>query len=163
VRIAGYAAVLSGIVAIPMVVTLIGMYGLFAAGQTPLGLRVGNVNDWLAVVVFGMAFPVVPAMHVLVRETGQLRSLLLATVGAAGLVITIILQWLLSTGRMSFEEQIGYVSLSLLAVGAWMVGTGYLARKAGVLPTGLRDGIVGAIYFGYPVWALNLGKRLLRG
>ena len=101
-------------------------------------------------------------MHVIVRETGHVRSLVLATVGAAGLVITIVLQWLLASGRMTFNEQIGYVSMSLFAVGVWLVGTGYLAKKVGVLPNGLRDGVLGAVYVGYPIWALNLGRRLLR-
>lgn len=162
VRVAGYAAILSGLAAIPMVATLAAMYGLFAVGQSATAMTVGNVNDWLAIVVYGLALPVVPAMHVIVRETGLARSLILATVGAAGLVITIVLQWLLASGRMTFNEQIGYVSMSLLAVGVWLVGTGYLAKKAGFLPNGLRDGVLGAVYVGYPVWALNLGKRLIR-
>ena len=165
-RVAGYAAILSGIVAIPMVATLVAtlvaMYGLFAVGRSSTALMVGNFNDWLAVLVYGLALPVVPAMHAIVRETGQTRSLVLATVGAAGLVITIVLQWLLASGRMTFAEQIGYVSMSLLAVGVWLVGTGYLAKQAGALPSGLRDGILGAVHVGYPVWALNLGRRLLR-
>ena len=70
-RVAGFAAILSGIVAIPMVATLVAMYGLFAVGQSSTALMVGNVNDWLAVLVYGLALPVVPAMHAIVRETGQ--------------------------------------------------------------------------------------------
>lgn len=161
-RLAGYAAIVSGLIGIAMVATLVGMYGLFAAGQRSTGLTVGNINDWLAIAVYGLVLPVVPAMHVVVRETGQVRSLLLATVGAAGIVITLVLQWLLASGRMAFEQQIGYVSISLLAVGAWMVGTGYLAKRVGFLPTGVRDGLLGAVYLGYPVWALAIGRRLLR-
>jgi hypothetical protein len=162
-RVAGYAAIASGIVAVPMVATLIGMYALFAAGQRQTGLVVGNINDWLAIAVYGLALPVVPALHVVVRETGRTRSLVLATVGAAGIVITLVLQWLLASGRMTFEQQIGFVSMSLMAVGAWMVGTGYLARKVGFQPTGVRDGLLGALYFGVPLWGLSIGRRLLRG
>lgn len=161
-RLAGYAAIVSGLIGIAMVATLVGMYGLFAAGQRSTGLTVGNVNDWLAILVYGLALPVVPAMHVVVRETGQVRSLVLATIGAAGIVITLVLQWLLASGRMAFEQQIGYVSLSLMAVGAWMVGTGHLAKRVGFLPNGIRDGLLGAVYLGYPVWALSVGRRLLR-
>lgn len=161
-RLAGYAAMVSGLIGIAMVATLVGMYGLFAAGDRATGLKVGNVNDWLAILVYGLALPVVPAMHVVVRETGQLRSLVLATVGAVGIVITLVLQWLLASGRMAFDQQIGYVSMSLLAVGAWMVGTGYLAKRVGFLPSGVRDGLLGAFYVGYPAWALSVGRRLLR-
>jgi hypothetical protein len=62
---------------------------------------------------------------------------------------------------MTFEQQVVPVSMALLTVGAWMVGTGILARRLGILPHGLRDGLVGALYFGYPVWAISLGRRLL--
>lgn len=161
-RLAGYAAIVSGLIGVAMVATLVGMFGLFAAGQRSTGLTVGNINDWLAIVVYGLALPVVPAMHVVVRETGPVRSLVLATVGAVGIVVTLVLQWLLASGRMAFEQQIGLVSMSLLAVGAWMVGTGYLARRVGFLPDGVRDGVLGALYLGYPVWALSIGRRLLR-
>ena len=44
-----------------------------------------------------------------------------------------------------------------------MVGTGVLARRSGMLPNGLRDGLLGALYVGYPVWAVALGRRLLLG
>jgi hypothetical protein len=104
---------------------------------------------------------VVPAMHVLVRETGERRSLLLAAVGAVAIVIVMVLQWLLVTGTMTFEQQIVPVSIALLTVGAWMVGTGILARRLGILPHGVRDGLIGALYVGYPVWAISLGRRLL--
>jgi hypothetical protein len=102
-------------------------------------------------------------MHVLLRDTGSTRSLLLAAIGAVGIIVTVILQWLLVTGVMTFEQQIAPVSMALLAVGAWMVGTGVLARRTGLLPRGLRDGLLGAVYVGYPVWALGIGRRVLRG
>lgn len=64
-------------------------------------------------------------------------------------------------GAMTFEEQIGPVSIALLAVGAWMVGIGYVARSAGVLPNGVRNGVLGALYVGYPIWAIDVGRSLL--
>jgi len=148
-----------------MVATLLAMYVGFALGPDarPTALRLGAVNDALAIVVYGLALPVIPAMHVLLRDTGSTRSLLLAAVGAVGIVVTMILQWLLVTGAMTFQEQIGPVSIALLAVGAWMIGTGLLARRTGLLPRGLRDGVLGAVYVGYPVGALRIGRLLLRG
>jgi hypothetical protein len=164
-RYAGAAAVASGLIGVPMVATLVAMYIGFALGPDvrSTALRLGAINDALAIVVYGLALPVVPAMHVLLRETGSARSLLLAAVGAVGIVVTLILQWLLVTGRMTFEAQILPVSIALLSVGAWMVGTGVLARRTGLLPRGLRDGLLGAVYVGYPFWALGIGRRLLRG
>lgn len=162
-RIAGYAAVLSGVVGIAMVGTLVAMYALFALGSDArqTALKVGLINDVLAIVVYGMALPVVPAIHALVRETGAARSVLLAMVGAGALVATIVLQWLLVSGALTFEQQILPVSLALLAAGVWIVGTGALARSTGFLPHGVRNGLLGAFYLGYPVWAIDLGRRLL--
>ena len=116
-----------------MVATLVAMYVGSALGPSArdTALRIGSVNDALAIVAYGFVLPVVPTMYGLVRETGRVRSLLLAVVGAVGIFVTIILQWLLVTGVLTFDEQIGMVSLSLLAVGVWMVGTGYLARRGG--------------------------------
>ena len=162
-RIAGYAALASGLLGIPMVLTLVAMYAGFAMGPDarPLALRLGAINDALAIAVYGLVLPVVPAMHVLVRETGNTRSLLLAAIGAVGIVVTMILQWMLVTGVLTFEQQIVPVSLALLGVGVWIVGTGILARRSGFLPTGVRDGLLGASYLGYPVWALKVGRRLV--
>lgn len=162
-KVAGYLAVLSGIVGVAMVGTLIAMYALFAIGPgaRATALKVGWINDVLAIVVYGMALPVVPAVHSIVRETGPTRSVLLAIVGAGALVASIVLQWLLVTGALTFEQQILPVSVALLTLGAWMVTTGVLARSMGFLPHGLRNGVLGAFYVGYPLWAIDLGRRLL--
>jgi len=162
-RVAGYASILSGVIGVAMVGTLIGMYVLFALGPEAraTALKIGWINDVLAIVVYGMALPVVPAVHSIVRETGSARSVVLAIVGAGALVAAIVLQWLLVTGTMTFEQQILPVSIALLALGAWMVGTGVLARSMGFLPHGLRNGALGALYVGYPLWAIDLGRRLL--
>lgn len=161
--LAGYASILSGAIGVVMVASLIAMYGLFALGPgaRSTAMRVGWINDVLAIVVYGMALPVVPAIHSIVRETGTTRSVVLAMVGAGALIATVVLQWLLATGVLAFEQQIIPVSLALLAAGTWMVGTGLLARSIGFLPHGLRNGLLGAVYVGYPVWAIDLGRRLL--
>ncbi|MBI3746890.1 MAG: hypothetical protein HY264_10305 [Chloroflexi bacterium] len=163
ITIAGHAAMVSGVLGVAMVATLFVMYGLFAMGPgaRDAALEVGWVNDVLAIVVYGMALPVVPALHVLVREAGRTRSVVLALVGGGALVATIVLQWLLASGRMTFEAQILPVSIALLGVGVWMVGTGALARATGFLPNGVRDGLLGMFYVGYPVWAIDVGRRLV--
>jgi len=161
--VAGYSAMASGALAIPMVATLAAMFIGFALGPgaRDAALRFGTINDSLSVVVYGLMLPVIPAMHVVIRETGTVRSLVLAVVGTAGIVITMVLTWLLIVGVLSIEQQIGPVTLSLLTAGVWMVGTGYLARKVGYLPNGLRDGVLGALYLGIPVWGIGLGRRML--
>lgn len=162
-KIAGYAAVVSGVLGVVMVASLFAMYALFALGPSArdTALKVGWINDVLAIVVYGMALPVVPALHVLVKDTGSARSVVLALIGAGSLVATITLQWLLATGRLTFEAQILPVSIALLSAGVWMVGTGYLLRSIGFLPHGVRNGLLGMFYVGYPIWAVDLGRRLL--
>ncbi|HYN68646.1 MAG TPA: hypothetical protein VEX41_00360 [Candidatus Eisenbacteria bacterium] len=161
--VAGYAAIASGVLAIPMVVTLAAMYAGFALGPgaREMALRFGTINDSLTIVVYGLLLPVIPAMHVIVKETGSARSVVLALVGAAGIVFTMVLQWLLISGAMPFQQQIGPVSASLLATGAWILGASYLASKVGFLPNGLRNGILGGLYLGLPVWGIDLGRRFL--
>lgn len=161
-RGAGVALVVSGLLAIPMVILLIAMFVGFALGPDarPLALTFGAVNDALAIGVYGLALPTALALHRLLRPSRPGLSAVLAIVGALGCLATIWLQWLLVSGALTFEEQIGPVSIALLAVGAWMVATGWLGQRAGLLPHGLRNGILGALYLGYPVWAIDLGRRL---
>lgn len=65
-------------------------------------------------------------------------------------------------GMLTFEEQIGAVSLALLVLAVWFVIIGYLGSSIGVLPHGVRMGLLAATYVGYPFWAFWLGRRLLR-
>ncbi len=161
-RVAGICAVVSGAVGVPAVAALILMYAGFAVGASDTAMKFGAINDALIIPAYGLLLPVVPAVHVLVRETGSSRSLLLAIVGTVGIVATMVLQWLLVTGSLTFAQQIGPVSVAMLAVGAWMVGTGYLGRSIGLLPNGVRNGVLGALFVGQPWWAVDLGRRLLR-
>jgi hypothetical protein len=160
-RLAGAATLLSGVVSIAMVALLLAMYAAFAVGASAAAMAFGWVNDVLAIVVYGLALPAVVALHQVVRGTGEVRSLALAVIGAGGIAGTIWLQWLLASGALTFQQQIGSVSVALLGVAVWMIGTGYLARKVGFLPHGLRNGILGGFYLGYPVWGIALGRRLL--
>lgn len=160
-RLAGVALLVSGLVAIPMVALLVAMYAAFGVGAASTALTLGAWNDALAIPVYALALAAVPSLYTLVRSTGAVRSLVLALIGTAGLVATTALQWKLVTHELTFENEIGPVSIALLCVGIWIFGTGYLGRSLGILPNGVRNGALGAIYLGYPVWALAVGRRLL--
>lgn len=161
-RVAGWVALASSVISIPMIGALVAMFAAFAVGAPSAARQFGAINDALTIIAYGLMLPVVPAMHVLVRETGGVRSLVLAAVGVVGIVVTMVLQLLLVTGAIPFERQVGMVSMSILTAGAWMVGTGYLARSTGFLPNGVRNGILGGLYLGFPIWAFALGRRLLQ-
>ena len=71
-----------------------------------------------------------------------------------------MLQVLLVGEVLTFEEQIGPVSLAFLVLAAWFVLYGRLAARAGVLPGGTRLGLIGASYAGYPVWAFRVARAI---
>jgi hypothetical protein len=71
------------------------------------------------------------------------------------------MQAVLVVGALRFEEQIGAVSFALIAFAAWLVIVGRLGSSSGVLPHGVRMGLLAATYVGYPFWAFWLGRHLV--
>jgi hypothetical protein len=83
-----------------------------------------------------------------------------ALVALVAIFAIAVLQWQLVTGALTFEQQIGPVSIAFLALGAWFVLSAYLG--AGLLPYGVGIGVLAALYVGYPLLAFRLGRTLLR-
>ena len=73
------------------------------------------------------------------------------------------LQALLLAGVLEFEEQVIFVAIAMLLLIIWFVVVGRLGRQNGLLSgrTTLMS-ILGASYFGYPIWAFWLGRELRR-
>ena len=88
-------------------------------------------------------------------------ALLVLAIGAT--IAIVLLQLLLVTRVLTFEQQIGPVSLAFLALAAWFIATGRLAARAGLLPHGTRLGVLAASYAGYPLWAFRLARALRDG
>ena len=65
------------------------------------------------------------------------------------------------TGVVTFEQQIGAVSLFLLALAAYFVPVGWAGKRAGVLRVGPGTGIAATLYLGLPLWAIRLGRQLV--
>jgi hypothetical protein len=63
---------------------------------------------------------------------------------------------------LTFEQQIGPVSIAYLALAAWFVLTGRLGSVTGTLPDGVRWGVFAAVYLGYPFWAIRTARLLDR-
>lgn len=156
----GRIAEVSGIVAAISLAFLLAMFASFAAGATVIGLVFGWINDVLAVVTEVLMLPIAVALHVLLRASVPRLSLVAMWIGIAGMLAIAVLQTLLVLGILTFEEEIGPVSIAFLPVVAWFVLTGYLGSSSGVLPRGLRMGILGATYAGRPIWAFWLARRL---
>ena len=54
-----------------------------------------------------------------------------------------VLQWKLVGGGLTFEQQIGAVSVAFLVLGGWFVLSGYIG--AGLLPYGVGTGMLAAL------------------
>lgn len=159
-RLAAGAMRASGIVGGVGLVFLVGMFAAFAAGARSLGMTLGFVNDLTGVVTLPMALPGVLALHSRVRPYAGRPADALLVVGIAAGGTIVVLQVLLVTETLTFEEQIGPVSVAFLVLGAWFVLSGRLAARAGVLPNGTRLGFLAASYAGYPVWAFRIARAL---
>lgn len=157
-RLAGASLRASGIVGGIGLVFLIGMFAAFAAGARSLGMTLGWVNDVTGVVTLPLALPGVLALHRRMRPAAGpgADALLVVGIGAGGTIV--VLQVLLVAGVVTFEQQIGAVSLAFLVLAVWFVLFGRMAARHGVAPGGARLGLVAASYAGYPVWAFRMAR-----
>jgi len=158
----GRITVVSGVLAAAGIAFLIAMFASFATGAKSAGMAFGWINDVLVMLSYLLTAPAVLALRPLLRPQAPILSAVLAVVGLVSIGATVLLQWLLVIGTLTFEQEIGPVSIVYLGLAVWFVLTGYLGRTSGILPHGVRMGLVGATYVGYPIWAFWLGRRLLR-
>jgi hypothetical protein len=161
-RLGACIAYASGVVAAIGLVFLIALYVSFAIGATSQGLVFGWINDVSAIVWGLLMLPLAVGLHVLLRPNAPTLSGLAMFIGIGAILAIIVLQSLLVVGVMTFEHQVGLVSIAFLFLAVWFLTTGYLGSSSGVLPHGLRMGILAATYVGYPIWAYWLGRNLQR-
>jgi hypothetical protein len=141
---------------------LVAMYAAFAAGARSTGLALGWINDVTGIVTLPLALPGMLELHRRLRpkvgRTGD--ALLVVALGSSGAIV--VLQTLLVTGRLTFEQEIGPVMVAYLGLGTWLVASSWLGHRTGVVEFGARTGLAGALYAGYPVWAFRLARDLSR-
>jgi hypothetical protein len=161
-RLGGRTALLSGVVAPIGLAFLVAMYAAFGAGARSQGLAFGWVNDVLAIVSGLLMLPVAVAVHVLLRQHAPAASRFALVIGIGANLAIVVLQSLLVLGALTFEQEIGPVLVAFLFLAVWFVLTGYLGSSSGLLPNGVRMGVLPVTYIGYPIWAFWLGRHLLR-
>ena len=162
-RVAAVCAVASAAFGAVGVAFLAGMFGAFALGGRSLGMTLGLVNDCLVLASFPLIAPAMLTLRARLRPQAP-RVIDLATlVGLAAVAAIVVLQAMLVRGDLTFEEQIGWLSIAFVAFDAWLLVVGWVGRRSGLLPGGITMALVGATYVGYPAWALWAARHLSGG
>jgi hypothetical protein len=163
IRAAGGFAIVSGIISAIGVVCLFTMFALFATPNKTLGLTFGMINDICIAIQYLLTIPIALALYRILLPHNPALIRLATVLGIASMITVILLQLALIFGAMTFEQQVVWVSLAMIVgVGAWLVLTGLVARSTGRLPNSLLMSGLAVPYVGYPVWALWLGRLLIR-
>lgn len=159
-RAAGRSAYVSSAVSAIGIVFLMLLYvGFFA--NVELLLVFGPLNDVLIIVQYLFALPVAVALHRILKHQSAGLSLVAMLVAFVGIGGAVVFQLLLITGVMTFSEQVVYASTFILVVGVWILITGFMGRRSGELRLSIPAIILGALYFGYPLWAYRVGQQFL--
>lgn len=159
-RFASLSLLLSAVVGAIAIAFLVAMFASFAAGAQSDGQRLGRINDVLVGVTYVLMLPAIVAVHLLVRDRWPVRSLIVAAVGVVLVVAIVILQAALVSDVLTFEEQIGPVSVVFVALAGWFMATGWLVTAHGIARRGVVMGLLAATYVAYPVWAMWLARAL---
>ena len=160
-RFAGAALLVSAPIAAVAVASLTGMFAGFAVGARGTALALGRTNDILAIPTLLLLAPAVAELSVVVSPDRRSLRVVLTAVGIGSIAWISWLQWLLVTEQLTFEEQVGPVTLGFAGLGAWFVVTGRVASRAGLMRGGTGLGVAAALFVGQPWWALRWGRRLL--
>jgi len=162
IRAAGVFAIVSGVISAIGVVFLIAMFVLFTTPLATLGQTFGLLNDICVATQYLLTIPIALALYRILLPYSPALIRLATIVGIAAMLAVIALQLALVFGVLTFEQQVGWVSLAMIVgVGSWLVITGLVARSTGRLPNSVLMSAVAVPYVGYPAWAFWLGRRLL--
>ena len=161
-RFARLCTAAAGVVAAVGVVFLGGMFAAFAIGAAPLAMTLGRINDVLILVAYPLAIPGVLGLWSLIRRRAPVRGGLVLILAVASAAAIAVLQALLVTEVLTFAEQVGPVSVALLGFGGSLMLLGAVGRSVGLLPGGVRMGLIGATYVGFPLWARWAARELGR-
>jgi len=161
IHAAGRIAKVSAIIAAIGVLFFIIMYALFATPRQDLALTFGMINDICVAIQYLLTIPIALALYRILVVYNPVLVRIATAVGLVGLVSTVGLQLLLIFGVLTFEQQFLWIALSMIVgVGTWLVITGIVARSTGRLPNSVMMSVLAVFYFGYPLWAIWLGRRL---
>jgi hypothetical protein len=162
-RITAWSAYASGTVAAVGVPLLIAMYAVILryGPQHPAIERFGIPNDVCVLAQYALAVPIAVGLHRHNRARAPLLSLTVTTLGIGAMTSIVVLQAMLIAGVIPFEEQVVYISIAMLILAIWFLVVARLGRSSGLLSGRTTPmGLLGASYFGYPIWAFWLARQL---
>jgi hypothetical protein len=150
VRFCLYAS--AGVSAVGIVLLVI----FFASGVGVLG----TANDVAVIIQYVLMLPIAVGLHLTLGPSRPAASRAAVAVGLFGMAVVIVLQTLLVADVITFEQYIGIVSAGFLVVLGWFLLVRRLDRSAGTLPSSLTLHVLAGLYFGYPLWALSVARRM---
>jgi hypothetical protein len=163
IQVAGWSAYVSGIIGAVSVVFFVLFVGAYVLTGRPAPWPIGRINDVTSMLMYFAALPIPLALHHLLKAQATALSRVAMVIGVAGMVGVVVLQYLLLTHVLTFDQQGAPVTVAILTIGVWLLITGYLGQSSGILPRAVLFSLLAVPYFGYPVWAFWLGRRLLLG
>jgi hypothetical protein len=150
---AGWSAFASGVV---------GIIGLVPFLTYPFGVNFPGLNDDAALVQYLLALPTTLALYTLTRPRAAIASLVAMLIGIVGILLFTVVQVILVFRSVEWVTYFVVIGAATLMMGAWIVITGsYLRRFTGPLRGSLLVSILGATYFGYPIWAIWVAWLLI--
>jgi len=162
IRAAGGFAVVSGIISVFGIIFLITMFALFGRQRMELGGTFGLLNDVIVALQYLLTIPVAIALYQVLSPFNPSLMLISTIVGVVSMMVVIILQLALIFEILTFQQQGIWASLAiLLGIGSWLMITGLVARSSDIFPYSVLMSSIAVPYFGFPVWAIWLGRILL--
>jgi len=159
-RYAGWAALASGSVVILGLVFLI----LFFALEFPQGsastLRFGHLSDVTPIINAPINVIVIVMILLLQRKDAPSLSILAASLGLAGILLTAWTNIMFVSEKISLEEQVQLFYVSLVFLGSWYILVNSVARHDGALPSRLT---IFGIWVGIGQVILGISSFLLGG
>ena len=128
-----------------------------------LGGTFGLLNDIIVALQYFLAIPVAIALYRILSPYSPSLIRVGTIIGIVSMLVVIILQLALVFEVLTFQQQALWVSLfMLLGIGSWLVITGLVARSTELFPNSVLMSSIAVPYFGFPVWAIWLGRILLK-
>jgi hypothetical protein len=163
IRAAGGFAIVSGILSVFGIIFLITMFALFGRSNMELGGTFGLLNDIIVALQYLLSIPVAIALYRILSPYNPLLIRAGTIIGIVSILAVIILQLALVFEVLTFQQQALWISLfMLLGIGSWLVITGLVARSTEQFPNSVLMSSIAVPYFGFPVWAIWLGRILLK-